>query len=298
VSFVRSQVAAVSRSPQWNVGIVDAPIHRFVDESFEPRVRWHRHPRRGHFLADPFGLPDAPASEWLVESYDYSSGRGVISVVDPHRQEAAKQSVLPVDTHASYPYLLRHRGQVYCVPQIDAARGIRIFRSVRYPDEWEDAGVLVADVIARDATVFEHNDRWWLAYTDASAALTDLYVWWADDLFGSWHPHAANPVKIDARSARPAGTPFVHGGHLYRPAQDCSSAYGAAVAICRVEVLTPTEFREEVVRVVRALPGAYRHGTHTLASVDGATLVDGKRLVFTYAGTRRALASRFQRTSS
>jgi hypothetical protein len=298
VNFVRDQVAAVSRSPQWNVGIVDAPIQRFVDETYEPHVRWRPRPPRGRFLADPFGLPDAPESEWLVESYDYATGRGVISVVDPSRPETARPSALPVDTHASYPYLLRHRGQVYCVPQLDDARGIRVFRSVRYPDEWEDAGVLIADVTARDPTAFEHDGRWWLTYTDAAAAFTDLHVWWADDLFGTWHPHAANPVKIDARSARPAGTPFVHDGRLYRPAQDCSREYGGAVAICRVDALTPTDFREEVVRVVRNLAGTYRHGTHTLASVDGATLVDGKRLAFTFSGTRRALASRVQRTSS
>jgi hypothetical protein len=117
-------------------------------------------------------------------------------------------------------------------------------------------------------------------------------VWWADDLLGDWHPHASNPVKIDVRSARPAGTPFVHDGVLYRPAQDCSRSYGGGVAICRVDALTPTEFREEVVRVIRSMPNAYRRGTHTLASIGDATLVDGKRLVFTFAGTRRALGSR------
>ena len=122
-------------------------------------------------------------------------------------------------------------------------------------------------------------------------------MWWADDLLGEWHPHAANPVKIDPRSARPAGTPFVHAGSLYRPAQDCSRSYGGGVAICRVDVLTPTEFREEVVREIRSLPTSYRRGTHTLASVGEATLVDGKRLVFTLAGTRRALRSRLVRAA-
>jgi hypothetical protein len=153
-------------------------------------------------------------------------------------------------------------------------------------------------VDARDPTPFRHGGRWWLAYTDAAAPLTDLHLWWADDLFGNWRPHAANPVKIDARSARPAGTPFEHAGVLYRPAQDCSRAYGSAVAICRVDALTPTAFHEEVVRVIRSLPGPYRHGTHTLASVGGGTLVDGRRFAFTLAGSRLAIRSRLQRTSS
>ncbi len=35
-----------------------------------------------------------------------------------------------------------------------------------------------------------------------------------------WVAHARNPVKTDARSARPGGTPFVVDGVLYRPGQD------------------------------------------------------------------------------
>jgi hypothetical protein len=261
-------------------------------------VRWRPDAPRGHFVADPFALQGGEAREWLVESYDYNTDGGVIVAVDPGRVGTPHESVLPVDTHASYPYLLRHRGDVYCVPQLEGTCGIRIFRSVAYPTEWEDAGVLVADVDARDPTLFEYEGRWWLAYTDATAPLTDLHIWWSDDLFGQWRPHAANPVKIDARSSRPAGTPFVHAGTLYRPAQDCSHTYGGAVAICRVGRLTPTDFREEVVRVVTSLPGPYRRGTHTLASAGDATLVDGKRLAFNLAGSRRAIRSRLQRTSA
>jgi hypothetical protein len=291
-NFVTSQVMAIACSPQWNVGVVDAPVHRFLDPSFRPRVRWIPKAPRDRFVADPFGLPDGSAREWLVESYDYTTNRGVIAAFDPSGTGAPGRPVLPVEGHASYPYLLRHRGEVYCVPQLDDAGGIRIFRAVRYPMEWEDAGVLVAGVVARDATPFEHEGRWWLAFTDAAAPVTDLHVWWADDLLSDWHPHAANPVKIDVRSARPAGTPFFHDGVLYRPAQDCSRSYGGGVAICRVDTLTPTEFHEDVVRIIRSMPNGYRRGTHTLASIGDATLVDGKRLVFTFAGTRRALRSR------
>jgi hypothetical protein len=294
-NFVRSQFMAIAFSPQWNVGVVDAPIHRFLDASFEPSVRWMPKSPRAHFVADPFGLPDGSAREWLVESFDYATNRGIIAAVDPRLPGAPRESVLPVDTHASYPFLIKHRGEVYCVPQLEDAEGIRIFRAVHFPTEWEEAGTLVPDVAARDTTLFEHEGRWWLTYTDAAAPMTDLHAWWSDDLLGEWHPHASNPVKVDARSARPAGTPFVHAGARYRPAQDCSRSYGGGVAICRVDRLTPTEFSEEVVCVIRSMPRSYHLGTHTLASTGDITLVDGKRLVFSLAGTRRALQSRLSR---
>ena len=64
------------------------------------------------------------------------------------------------------------------------------------------------------------------------------------------------------------------------------------MTICRVDVLTATDFHETVVRVVRPLPGRYRHGMHTLSASGETTLIDGKRLVFSLAASRTALASR------
>jgi len=87
-------------------------------------------------------------------------------------------------------------------------------------------------------------------------------------------------VKVDPRSAGCAGTPFVAGGSLYRPAQDCSRSYGGAVTLNRVIRLTPHEFHEETVAVV-APNARYPAGVHTLSSLGSITLVDGKRRAFT-----------------
>jgi hypothetical protein len=53
-----------------------------------------------------------------------------------------------------------------------------------------------------------------------------------------------NPIVSDVRRARPAGRIFSHDGHLIRPAQDCSEAYGWRIALNRIEVLTEAEYRE------------------------------------------------------
>jgi hypothetical protein len=292
-NFARTQLRSLLLTPQWNVGVVDAPIGRFLAPEFRPSVRWLPGLPVSESRADPFGLPDGFEPEFLVEAYDHETRAGTIMAVDVRGSTPNDGPVLPTDGHASYPYLVAHQGNVYCFPQLDVGTGIRAFRAIRYPIQWEDIGVLVPGVVARDPTAFEHEGRWWMTFTDATTGpMTHLHVWWADDLFGQWHPHARNPVKIDVRSARPAGTPFVHEQMLYRPAQDCSRSYGGAVTICRVDTLTPTEFREEVARVVPPFPGAYAHGCHTLAALGDRTLVDGKGYVFTWAGSRHALVSR------
>jgi hypothetical protein len=92
---------------------------------------------------------------------------------------------------------------------------------------------------------------------------------------GPWRPHALNPIAVDVRGSRPAGTPFRADGILYRPAQDGTSGYGRAVAINRVDLLTPSDFRETTVRRIAAL-GGRGGGIHTLSAVGESTLVDGK----------------------
>src|SRR5438128_302457 len=42
------------RSERWNVGIVDAPIHAFLEPGARPPVRWLPEWRAGRFIADPF----------------------------------------------------------------------------------------------------------------------------------------------------------------------------------------------------------------------------------------------------
>ena len=107
-----------------------------------------------------------------------------------------------------------------------------------------------------------------------------LRLWHAPDLLGPWEPHPGNPLKADVRSSRPAGTPFVHAGETYRPAQDSAAGYGSAVVLNRVTRLTTTQYAEEPVARFAPPPGSpYPHGAHTLAAAGEVTAVDGKRRV-------------------
>ena len=61
------------------------------------------------------------------------------------------------------------------------------------------------------------------------------------------------------------------------------------MAFCRVDLLTPTAFSEQVVRVLDSLPGPYGRSVHTVSAWGDRTLVDGQRAVFTLAGSRTAV---------
>jgi len=156
----------------------------------------------------------------------------------------------------------------------------------------------VPGVAALDPTLVHHDGRWWLFFTERSAALTELHLWWADDALGPWTPHSSNPVKTDVRSARPAGTPFVVDGRLYRPAQDCSDEYGGAVVVHEVELITPERYHERAVNVLRPGRGwAYQRGLHTVSAFGDHLLVDAKRRVFVPGASLFELRARLRRRS-
>lgn len=282
--FLEEQYQRAFRHDQWHIGIVDAPIQAFLRPIGELKVRWLVPPGPGKYYADPFGLRRGGATEMFFEEYDFRSNKGVISWVregaDGHFSRPRVAIELPV--HASYPFLIEQDGSVYCVPETARAREITLFKAIEFPHRWTKAVTLVTGVAAVDSTVIKHNGSFWLFCTDLDdGPFSKLRIWHAPDLLGPWRPHAANPVKTDVASARPAGTPFLADGKLYRPAQDCTKTYGGAIALNRVTRLTTTEFEEERIGTIGPFwDGPHNRGIHTISSVGARTLIDGKRFAF------------------
>jgi len=268
----------------WNIGIVNESIDVFLEPGARPRVRWLVAQGEGSFLADPFAVARRQKLYIFCEQFDYRIDKGRIAFVELAEGTASPEprAAIELGIHMSHPYLVEHKGTIYCVPETYQAREIGLYKARRFPFEWEKTAILVDEIAGLDATVFEFEDHWWLMCCDNDESPLDrLFVWYSRDLFGPWVPHSANPVKIDISSSRPAGTPFVHDNRLYRPAQDCSRTYGARVVLNRITKLTPTEFEEQPVAMIEPYADSdYPHGLHTLSAAGDITLLDGKRLTF------------------
>src|SRR6185437_12301603 len=188
----------------------------FLRPDFHPRVRWLPTPPRNRYFADPFGIVHEGGVTVLAEEYDQRTGRGHIARIEAE-VPASAEPVLRGPGHLSYPYLFHHGGEIYCIPESCESRQVRLYRLDRSLREWTEVAVLIDGFAAVDPTVFEFEGRFWLCCTDRdTCSWSTLHVFHAPDLLGPWTPHAANPVKTDVRSSRPAGRPFVHDGALYR----------------------------------------------------------------------------------
>ena len=286
----------------WNIGIVEQPIQDFLNSGRERRpVRWLPAPGKGRFVADPFGLVRDGKLTIFCEYLDYRDGIGTIAAIQPFEsQPQAPAPRVPVaigpfpPVHLSYPAVFEHGGKTFCIPETQGAREVALYGLERFPDKWSKLATLIENAAIVDATLFHHGGLWWLAgASDPQGAHlgADLHLWYADEITGPWISHPDNPVKTDVCSARPAGTPFVSEGVLYRPAQDSSLTYGSRVVINRVITLTTTAFREEPAAFVEPdVNGPYPDGLHTLSAVGTTmTLIDGKRMQLAPAEFRRVI---------
>jgi hypothetical protein len=269
---------------QWTVGVVRQPITSILRDGIRDEPEWFRGVPRGAILADPFGLLHDGETTILAEYMDQVRERGeIVALRWPWRPgESPRPIGLPATGHRSYPFLLEADGQIYCVPESRDAHEIAIYRAVEFPSSWERVAAVATGIDAVDASLVRHAGRWW-AFTGVidGEDTVALHAFHGDAITGPWTAHAGNPLKLDVRSTRPGGTPFVHEGRLYRPAQDCRRIYGEKVVINEVTTLTESSFAEEPVATVEAQRGwTYDLGVHTLSSLGASTLVDGQRWVW------------------
>jgi len=285
LTWLKKQFQSIFFLEDWNVGVVTKPVHKFLDHDFRPTVQWLAYKRNDAFLADPFLLKVGSRLKLLAEEFDYHINRGYIvegELKNNGRTAPSFRKVLDEGVHMSYPFLFEHKGISYCMPEAALKRGVFLYVFSAEDERLTPAATLISDFAAVDPTILEYRGRWWLFCTNLDdEALSKLFLWHAPTLLGPWEPHAANPVKMDVRSSRPAGRPFLFEGQLYRPAQDCSMTYGGGVTINKVTALTTQEFSEEpAVRIAPIWKSPYRAGIHTLDCKDSITVIDGKRLVF------------------
>ena len=235
-------------------------------------------PPKDRLWADPFAIEKNGRYFVFFEEMPLAAGKGHISMIEVKRDgsHSEPRRVLERDYHLSYPFLLELDGELYMVPETAQNRSIELYRCVDFPRRWKLEKKLLEGVRLVDPTFHHGAGRWWMFANSAangSAMFDDeLCIFHADRLLGQWQPHARNPVKSDARCARPAGQLFWRAGALYRPAQICVPLYGAGLSLNRVLRLTPHEYAER--QVERILPGDGLLGLHTLNRAGDLTLTD------------------------
>ncbi|MDG6095411.1 hypothetical protein LOC54_09900 [Acetobacter sp. AN02] len=263
----------------WRTGIVEASPGQILDAgTLDPFVvRWLSEERPLCFLADPFGLRQDGFLYLFAEYYDYRTKRGVIrlDVLDPEYRVVESGIVLSRPWHLSYPVVFRAEGEIWMLPEAYKSGSLTLYRAVSFPWRWEEVPEFRFPCAAIDASPLYADRAWWMFYTPPfpKEGRTDtLHIARAETLTGVWRDVCAGPVRRDRSGSRMGGLPFLSGGRVILPVQDCSATYGGGIRF--LETALPVagevpEFRAGGLLRPPASAAPYVQGLHTLSGVCG-----------------------------
>ena len=233
--------------------------------------------------ADPFLIEYNRSVYLFFENYIFEKKRAHISCIEVRPDGAVTEpvDVLSPPYHLSYPFVFESNGDMYMIPESIANRSVELYKASEFPHKWVFVATLLEDILAADATIHFHNEKFWM-FTSISNGLysnsDELSIFYADSLLGPWTPHPMNPLVSDVRRARPAGRLFYEDGKLIRPSQDCSQCYGYALNFSEVTILTEKEYEEKF--IANVLPDWTKGnlGTHHYTRAGKFEVIDGKFL--------------------
>ncbi|UGY05224.1 hypothetical protein [Bradyrhizobium quebecense] len=236
-----------------------------------------------HFYADPFPVQWQGRTFVFFEDLDHRTGKGIISAIefDGNGPIGTVMPVLEEPWHLSYPFLIEDRGELWMIPESSAHRDVPIYKCIRFPDKWERHSTLLSGLELADVTVTQHNGLHYMfgAWRDGTGGYSDtLAIYYAGQLLGPWQPHAANPILMDRATTRPAGNFVTVDGKLWRPVQDCTNGYGAALGLAEVLELSPTTYKQAVRHLLKPGPLWTGRKLHTLNRCGQLEVIDGSRV--------------------
>lgn len=258
---------------RWEVGITKTPLENIMNGA-PVKVEWIKHKYKDRWFADPFILKVTEHSIiLLVEEYYDGIRRGRISRLSVNKETMELEdicTVLQLDSHLSFPFIIRREGKIFIMPENSVTGKLKVYE---YDDE-NRACKYVNDVCEEPLT---------------DAVLTTLV---GEEKIFSTHTPIQNgnilkeyvrngesfqfkkEYKLESNIARNAGDWFVYKDAIYRPAQDCNESYGGAIIIQKVETDDAGNLMFKNIRRIEKLSERYNKGCHTFNYLDGIGVVD------------------------
>lgn len=238
------------------------------------------------FVADPFMVEHDGTYNLFFEFLNTQRKTGEIghALSRDMKTWTYTGTVLSEKFHLSYPYVFRHEGEMYMIPECAKSKSIRLYRATNFPGKWEPVTTIIKgdkrQVPLLDPSVVHHNGKWYLF--SYMRKVNNLHLFVADSLEGPWKEHPKSPIVTGSdHFARPGGRVVADGEVLYRYAQDGVPRYGSKAWAFRITELTPSTYREEQASstpVVQQGNEAWNNrGMHT---VDPHQMPDGRWIAF------------------
>ena len=142
---------------RWELGFIENPINDII-EGKEFQIKYVSFPFEGRWYADPFILEyNDEEIVLLVEDFSDSDQKGKISKLVIDRKTMVLKDVkiiLELDTHLSFPIIIRKDDKIYIYPENSAAHTLDLYEYDRETDECIKNRHLSSETLA-DAVIYD-----------------------------------------------------------------------------------------------------------------------------------------------
>ena len=232
------------------------------------------------WFADPFFL-SANDEEivLLAEEKVYAQNKGRIVKLTIEAKRFKLLSVHPVlelDTHLSFPYVIREGGKIYVFPENRKSGEQSLYEYDLETDKLINRKVLIQEPLV-DSQLLKIDGHFFIfgVCQDGDKQFdAKLRVYESHNLYG---PYKQIQEIISAtKTQRGAGSILEIEGEIIRPSQNCIVSYGGSVIINQLKY-EGGQFSESVLFEIspdKTLPNGL--GLHTLNEMGNLCVVDGK----------------------
>ena len=253
----------------WTIGFIISPLADIVNGS-PYEVHFVRGMPHDRWFADPFILDyNEQSIQVLVEEFCYKIKRGRIAKLTIDRRNfrlISYKIILDLPTHLSFPYIERKDGRVYISPE-NSASGC--WCKYEY-DEDNDTLIKTQEIVREPLTdaikINEFGEELIIATHIPTQNGNVLSVYYANG-------KKKYDIEFQSMIARNAGDVFKVGNIVYRPAQDCTKAYGEAVIIQEVSIGKNELCFNNILRL-ESPNSKYNTGCHTFNHYHGLSVID------------------------
>ncbi len=283
--LVRRAVATIrkrrgARLSEWTLLVAEGDPLTFKPNALRPLPQPPEDSR-----ADPFLFPHEGETWVFYEAFSHRTGLGRLGVGRLSGDRLTDTRELDLGPgHLSYPFVFRHEGKIWMIPETNDRGRVEVWRCEAFPDRWVRHTTALEGLAPADSTLIQHGSDWWLMANLSSGAFVDqgqeLHLFRTDGPALSWlEPHVDNPVVIGTTAARNAGRPFLRDGGLYRPVQVSShGTYGRQLRLMRVDRLDRDAYQESCLRVIRPDETAGTNGCHHIDFDGKQVILDARRM--------------------
>jgi hypothetical protein len=267
----------VKYNQNWNIGFCEQTPEELVQNKILKPIQWMKHPYNDRWFADPFILKVAEDEVVVfVEECPIEKPKGIICelVLDKHTKRLKQRYVLlELDTHLSYPAIIKHNGKKYVYPENGASGKLNIYEYDELKHQLVNP-VCILDEAVADATIIEHQGRYLMVATKYPKTQEGAFLYHSDSLFGPFVQMYEKPIQSNLSCSRPGGNWLAIGNQLFRPSQDCVKRYGSALSIMEID-MERSNWEEKEVTHILPMSHRYNLGLHTINYSDGICVVDG-----------------------